>query len=433
MGLFLLPKPIHAQQYSYTTDIMGSKETPCNITSVNWTNFWRLFNAHTAWDLEYNEGSGWISVKTDLQVKKQYVDHTKCKIALEFTASHTADYHLTFAIDLDVKKYVYKESDAKYVLEYKNYSVFFDFSDLKQISGLTFNHGVIDIDGEKWFWFRAKKENVKKGAHLSLDPTFGYELEGAYTLTLKDQIRGTIAWCDGGWAQSITVYLYVNVEGKFRCALYQYAPNAFVGQTEERTLSPTPWAEWFTFNFSDPLPTLQAKFHRMVVWAENTSYCYADILTAKGLNQTLTYTGNYPNELNPTINNYRHSIYCTYTKSQGWQGDGDQEEDGEQEENGIDGGVWPEEWFEPVVTIPVPPSGQIKITKLGLYVILGSVGLIAIVGMGKALSTRSPKRIRPKGTSRSTRNQFSKRRSKAKNKPFSKRKKFKKAGPKGKM
>lgn len=136
----------------------------------NHTKFWSLFNAHSEWNLEYDNGSGWISIKSDLEIIKNR-SGALCKIALNFTASFNADYRLTFGIDLDVKSYVHKANSWNYTLTYQNYTAVFDFNDLKGISGLILSHGVKPIDSELWFWFRIRKNNVPLGKNVFLDPT----------------------------------------------------------------------------------------------------------------------------------------------------------------------------------------------------------------------------------------------------------------------
>lgn len=156
----------------------------------NWTRFWQLFNAHTDWDLEYNAGAGWIGDKSSLQIIKNYTmavwlgdnitwvscdrsEASRCKITLNFTAGQTADYRLTFAIDLDVKNYTYKTGAWNYTLSYQNYTVFFDWSDLRDLPLDSVTHGILPIDDESWFWFRIRKNGINEGRNFVVDPSFG--------------------------------------------------------------------------------------------------------------------------------------------------------------------------------------------------------------------------------------------------------------------
>lgn len=317
--------PVQAQKSK--PKVFGRTDVP-EIASMNWTVFWQLFNRHSMWTLEYLDGETWLDAKQDLAVLRKYfittnegdiqTDSTwatKCKIALDFTASHSADYRLTFGVDLDVKNYTYKESIAKYVLTYKNYTVFFDFSDLKSISGLVFNHGIKIINGEQWFWFRIRRNNVPQGAHIILDPTFGYETEGTYWENLAHWIRGSWFTCPAkGTALSITVYLHVFIDGNVTCAIYWKSNATLLAQTEERELNESEGTNWFTFNFTSTVNLTQADYvlvawsdHLIAIWGSSEPVPY------KGRCDYTTYTGSYPNPCDWSEYAYLHSIYCTYT------------------------------------------------------------------------------------------------------------------------
>ena len=165
-----------------------------SFRTLNWTRFWKLFNAHSAWDLEYNDGSGWLSIKSDLEIIRNYTslimpegewvsvnksDASRCKITLNFTASYSADYRLTFGIDLDVRNYTHKEGSWNYTISYQNHTVYFDWTDIMTIPNLIVNHGVKPVGDESWFWFRIRRNNVPKGVNLVIDPSFGETGEGS--------------------------------------------------------------------------------------------------------------------------------------------------------------------------------------------------------------------------------------------------------------
>lgn len=377
--LLMFPLPICR---GTPTFVFGNPEVP-QIGSMNWTWFWASLQSHVVWDLEFNEGSGWSSCKSDLEILRKYFLETtegdfpinrkyatKCKIALKFNASHSADYRLTLGVDLPVKNHIYKEDQLTYVLTYQEYTVFFDFTDLQQISGLIFNHGVKTVNDTRYFWFRTRKNNIQQGTHVVLDPSFGYELKGGYTLVLKDKIRGSWFTCPVvAIPEKITVALYVSTSGKFRTALSTKSDNTLICQTEERTLSSTPSWEWFEFFFTETYLLEENTDYVITVWAETTSYCYAEAETDKGRLQNLTYATNFPSVWNPTTNNYKHSIYCSY-----WD---QTETEGEEREI--------ENWYmggddDDVISDVIAPTPVPEIPVLGLIGIVGVLGFLVVTG-----------------------------------------------------
>lgn len=288
----------------------GNRHVP-EIASVNWTRFWQVFNAHSTWNLEYNEGSSWISVKGDMQVIKDYVMPFQCKITLDFTASHSADYRLTFAIDLRVKKYVYKEAEYRYILTYQDYTVTFDWSDVAKISNVIITHGIKNLEGTDYFWWRVRRDNVPVGAHIVIDPLFGYETEGDTPKTIEDYIRGSWFTCPESMVQakSITVYVYHATPAHMKCAVYKESDNSCVAETEERTIT-AGLTTWERFYFAVP-PILENIKYILVAWADGEYYIYGTFEAQKGRYDTETYNG-FPETLDPTVESYKYSIYCTY-------------------------------------------------------------------------------------------------------------------------
>jgi hypothetical protein len=154
-------------------------ETSSTVTNVvdtlhvDWTAFWQKFNKYAKWDLEwYNSTSlTWQSIKSDLTIQKAYPKNDTCKITLIFNSSQTGNYRLTFGIDVRVKKYVAKLDKYQYELDYGEFSVVFDWSDVVSISGLVITHGVKKVAGQNYFWFRMRKDNIHKGVYVEIDPS----------------------------------------------------------------------------------------------------------------------------------------------------------------------------------------------------------------------------------------------------------------------
>ena len=290
----------------------GNQTIPIALTR-DWTVFWQLWNQNTVWDLEYYNGSEWISCKSDLQVIKAFPEEWLCKLTLKFTASHNANYRLTFAINKKVKDYVNKEAEGKYTITIDDDTLLFDWNDVLAIPNIQITHGVTD----GFFWWRIQKDNVKLGAQITIDPIFGYDTQGIIGAPLENIITGSVfTVTENGTADSITAYVRSQtVARKFKCAIYRHSDLSLVGVTEEITL-PADFKNWQTFNFTNPKPSLvKDTDYILVAWTEaGTDYgrLYYDTgATNQGHTQNATYDG-FPATLSPTHSNYEFSIYCTY-------------------------------------------------------------------------------------------------------------------------
>ncbi len=155
---------------------------------INWPLFWQTYKQYALWDLEWFDGSEWVSVKEDLAVQLSYPEPNKCKVNLVFDASHAGNYRLTHAVDKVVREHISRVDRWQYELTYDDISLVFDWSDCKDIPGLQFSHGIKD----GYFWFRIRRDNVPLGAHVEIDPAtvatstddeavqFGYMRKGFY-------------------------------------------------------------------------------------------------------------------------------------------------------------------------------------------------------------------------------------------------------------
>lgn len=150
-----------------------------------------------------------------------------------------------------------------------------------------------------------------------LDPKFGCDTEGGTSINNEDQIVGIIATCpESGVADSISVYLGVTGDHHCKCALYDSSGNLITnGVTEEKVVGSI--TDWITFNFVGTKPTLSAQDYIIVVWAESAAgsfLVYWDAEVGKGRLQNQTYNS-FPDPVSFTTDNYKRSIYCTYTTS----------------------------------------------------------------------------------------------------------------------
>jgi len=141
----------------------------------DWQALWILFNQHAIWDLEWYDGISWVSIKSDLTIQRNYPREDTCKITLIFNASQTGNYRLTFGIDARVKNYVTRLDKYQYELEYDDYSIIFDWRDVIPLN-LNITHGIKEVEGNEYFWFRMRRDDVPKGAHVEIDPTLTFSL-----------------------------------------------------------------------------------------------------------------------------------------------------------------------------------------------------------------------------------------------------------------
>jgi len=154
---------------------------------------------------------------------------------------------------------------------------------------------------------------------------FGYETIGSGEYSIENYVRGSeFTITEAGTADNITVALKSAVggtfTGKFKCAIYN-SDNSLVlnGVTEERTLTLTATVTWYTFNFVVTKPSLIVnQAYILVAWTQYlTGYAYMVKDTGdtnQGHYDSAAYNS-FPDPLVPTHNDYKYSIYCTYTPS----------------------------------------------------------------------------------------------------------------------
>lgn len=167
MLMLALAQPISIGEAQDMEANLIEKTFPITATPVDWSTLWSKFKNHVEWRLERNEGAGWVET-AGLTIDRVYPEPNLCKITLIFDSVAAADYRLTIGLDVEVLKYTHKTGAFNYTIEYKDYVAVFDWSDLKDINGLTFNHGVLNST----FWWRVRRSNVPEGVHVELDPSW---------------------------------------------------------------------------------------------------------------------------------------------------------------------------------------------------------------------------------------------------------------------
>ena len=154
------------------------------------------------------------------------------------------------------------------------------------------------------------QEFLEKAVYpVRVDPNFGYETKGASHTWLYEDIAGSWFTCpENGIAESITAY-HDDWGAGDEYAIYKKSDNSLVGHTESGTGQKS--AGWYTFNFSEPKPfLLGGTDYWLVLWGTANTYYWYDSETGKGGRQD--DVSKWPDPWNPTSEDKKYSIYCTY-------------------------------------------------------------------------------------------------------------------------
>lgn len=316
--------------------------------------------ADERWVLEYWTGTEWKERGTPYKVEWERVDNGHVRVTRVYTDYAGTDFQLTYDIyggfrtkltvngeniQADNYRLVWKASginkgqlkeneDAHYVGVYNEGegAVVFDYSDVYERFG-----DITTVDTSEWA--NGKKIDLAfTVGHVEntlwLDPNFGYEEIGGSNVAGDGKIRGSVfTITEDGAAESITVYLRAYSGSPYRCAIYRHdAPDgdpwphdsSLMGVTEERTDFESGASKWYTFNFSDPKPELVADTaYVLVVWCSdymNRVY-YTTGDAQQGHFTSIDYDS-FPDPISwSSHNNYKYSIYCSYTAAAaaGWK------------------------------------------------------------------------------------------------------------------
>ena len=168
-----------------------------------------------------------------------------------------------------------------------------------------------------WSSDKANNSNTSNLRYFYVDHLSGYSAEGKIEQNINDRITGSVITVDAnGTADSIKAYIYSNFSTipKTKCMIYRQNDSTLLGTTEEITYNTGDYAEWITYNFSDPKPQLDKNTQYVIsCWSNDTCYLYYDnTFENDSRYKTLTY-GSSPNPINWTGNETKlYSIYCDY-------------------------------------------------------------------------------------------------------------------------
>ena len=299
---------------------------------INWSYFQSLFNNHFYKDGRYKRYSysNWQDGSSYVGVDKTWngTGFWKINITLDVPVD-LYEVNISFGCDLPVLQYVEREGYEVWINYSANatetYSIMFNWSDLKDIPGLTVTkHHVDNI-----FWISLHRNNVPSGYYV-FDPIFGSDVESTSMYNMEDVQQGI--WgeaVDGdGTADSISVLMTSRdgYEGDVKCALYEYVDYSsvyageFIASTQEVHIDSDFGQEWVQFDFSEPKPSItdNTKYY-IISWAEKN---VGDDVLIHRLASTpgysiydlaVVYNGWEDPFTEDGASSYTRRLYCTYT------------------------------------------------------------------------------------------------------------------------
>jgi len=164
---------------------------------------------------------------------------------------------------------------------------------------------------ENHYTFIWTKEN---GFENTVSHKFGYETAGASFQNVYDNICGS--WFtvpESGVANSITAYVRPGGPASYRFAIYDMSDYALVGYTENSgTMSPG--EKWLTLDIEWGGTIIEARNYGLVAWSDGAImelfYDYSAAWIGGYVENTDYPT--FPNFWNPTTQQRKYSIYCSY-------------------------------------------------------------------------------------------------------------------------
>jgi len=294
--------------------------------TVNWSYFKQLFSNHFYKHATYKRYS-----YSDWQVGSEYVGieknwndtgFWKINITLDIPVD-LYEVNISFGCDLPVLDYVERD-DTEIWINYtanatENYSVVFNWSDIKEIQGLS-------ITKHHWnniFYISLHRNNVPSGFYV-FDPTFGDTSTYSSTSQLKDYIKGL--YCSpssSGTVDSITITKTLGWWGSVeavKCAIYD-SDSELIAETEELEGNPNGDNSQYpvTFDFSEPKPSVVADtYYIITAWAGGGNGLMIYRNSGSGYRyKEESYDGSYPSSVSFSSASYTWSIYATYTEDAG--------------------------------------------------------------------------------------------------------------------
>ena len=293
------------------------------IEPMDHTGFFNALRDHTEWSLEYKRylNSSWTDGSDYMTIEKTQIDDQgmwKFNLILDVPV-RIESCRFTFGVDLPVLSYVEKVGEYQYLLNYSNYSCFFDWSDMASIPNIVFTHGI----HEEMFWFRFSRSGGINSGIYEFDPWFGNQDSADNSWSVKNIIVNSPYLlnydCDYAIANNITVYLSQWTTPKnVTCGLYINSTKVLVAQTEIILLSAYGAPRWQTFNFTSNISLIDNTIYLISVWSEDDDgACAVQYNESGGVyytnNSVFDGTLNDPFVIGTNTNGKHILIYCNYT------------------------------------------------------------------------------------------------------------------------
>jgi hypothetical protein len=184
---------------------------------------------------------------------------------------------------------------------------------------------IVDIIRGQRFMTTATVAAQSIAAYLDISdaPTLGNTAQESSSASIENTIRGSsFTASTSGTIQSISAYISRSISygtPTINAAIYNDITHTLVAQATAQTVSSG--TGWMTFTFDSPPSLTAGNSYILVVWSSSSSwytinlYYYGYGSTNQGHYVSATYSSTFPSYASFGHNNYRYSIYCTYTQS----------------------------------------------------------------------------------------------------------------------
>jgi len=293
-----------------------------SFKTINWTYFKQYLQNEFHYIATYKLNDAWHDGNQYLTFNKEWNQtggYWKLKPSVNIPVD-IQGLNVTFWCNKSVLQYVERNnyeiwfniSDG----DIDTYSLYFNWSDIAEIPGLTFEKGIYDDK----FYMRILRGATSAG-YYEFDPTFG-QTSGTVT---SDFYSGMLlsshlySPASDGTADSIWVKI---VDGTWssgealRCGLYDSSGN-FIAETVERNDGGDGGDVFYEFVFNAPKPCVYStEYYYIACYFGATIYAYMEMSSGNRLHYTgLTYP-NWVDPASPVSKTTEFSAYCSYTEGE---------------------------------------------------------------------------------------------------------------------
>jgi len=302
--------------------VMARADSFGSAKNIKTNDFYKDFKNHVFWTLSYkrynysewSDGSDYLTIEKTFIEEEQYF---KFNLILDVPVD-IYEAKFGFAVDKIVKNYADRIDRNRYYINYSNFSVYFDWSDLLSIPNLEYEHGVIG----GYFYFGFGRKNIPMG-YYEFDPYFG-NIEGISQYLIEDKIIGRpslfISECEHGCNANITnisVYLQNDGNMSYIAGLYFNSTKILIAETECIDIDLDGSWTWVTLDFQTNYTLVNNTVYELCIWSNASAEQYSrlKINNSGGWldSQGQTFACEMVNPYNPSSNqSYDSCIICNY-------------------------------------------------------------------------------------------------------------------------